>query len=490
MSRIVQGVLFVSATLALSVKQVDLLGWDDADYIRMVSCLNHAILDGAGSEFLSCEKGIYKAPLFVNVFVLLYPLILVLKVIGILTPVLEINIYIFFLSSITLMLFAALYHGIKSSKMKLLFTLGAIVLFRNYQYLFMTDVLSALLCGIIFMYYLNVTRDKFQKDVQIDSAYLWRVSILVTVCLGIRTTTAPMVLVLISLFFIDTQKEGGKSRIIKTLVSLFAPIVVFSLLAVFLWKPLLPSAIDMFIGNQSKYFAEWNSDTLVQTLKEVYSIYWIAALVIVIMIVVLTKSGVTLRELLAVCWIPSTFILFFGISGTKDPRFLVWPIFTMIAGLAFAGKPEIHRVRDSILSKKNSSLVLVIYVLILSSLTTPWKSSLGLEKALAVYSHIRNDNGRFCPLSDSPNLNISKVLLIDELQGGKKDLNSRVVNIPDQKMQGSSQEEALDLIQGCTFWYSEDAVESGTQKNEWLGDFQLFLEANYWKKNQGLTFYK
>jgi hypothetical protein len=490
MSRVLHLSLFVIATLALSIKQVDLLGWDDADYIRMVSCLNHAILNSSGTEFLTCEKGIYKAPIFVNIFVLLFPLIFIFNVTQNLTPEFQVNVYIFFLTFITVALFVLMYQAIKSPKMKLLFILGSITLFRNYQYLFMTDVLSAILCGITFVYYLNIRNKNLDSNKPIDPQEFWKISILVVICLGIRTTTAPLILVLFSLFYMETRKKSKNQRVMTTFVALFAPIILFGFLALFVWKPLFPSALDMFLGNQSKYFAEWNSNSLLQTLREAYSIYWAAAMIIIVMMVRLSRSGMNFREVISATWIPSSFIIFFGVSGTKDPRFLIWPFFVLMAGLAFVEKHEMGFTKMIFPSRKYSAYVLFAYVLILSFLTTPWKSTLGLDKAIVVYSQIGNNDSKLCPLTDSPDLNISKVLLIDELQGGKKRLNTRIVNIPDQKMQGSTRLETLELLRQCNLWYSEDGIESGTQKNEWLNDFKLFLESKYFKKDEGLTFYK
>ena len=98
----------------------------------------------------------------------------------------------------------------------------------------------------------------------------------------------------------------------------------------------------------------------------------------------------------------------------------------------------------------------------------PKKTDFNLTSALQVYELIPIHGGAVCPVTDSANLNISKMLLIDQINSGKKDLRNRIINVPDSVMNGKSLEEIRKIIGSCRITYNELNVDPKTIKNEFL----------------------
>jgi hypothetical protein len=107
----------------------------------------------------------------------------------------------------------------------------------------------------------------------------------------------------------------------------------------------------------------------------------------------------------------------------------------------------------------------------------PAKSSLnwGLQDANTAYLLLDNHLSSVCPITDSPRINVSKLLLVDELHSHEKNLTKRIVNLPDNVMNGKNLTQSLQDFAACKYIYLDRQVSSGTEKNEYLNKYKSKL---------------
>jgi hypothetical protein len=450
------------------------LGWDDADYLRMSICLPVNLANLDFTNFLICQQDLYKSPLLMNLGLVLTPYFMVYEVLDVL---ITIKIFVFMLSLITFYLYFNLQSYFNSSVTKLGLSLGFLLIFYNFRSLYMTDMINALVIVIITFKFFEVLNSYDKRQVKRLAIQL---GILSACALGIRTTSAPIYMLIIYSTYIIYVRFKSRSIFLY----LWAPTVVLSIFLITVWKSVIVSALSMFSGDISQYTGKWinfqNIDSYRYTLQ-ILGLGFIFTICVYLSRFVQKKSkGLSKIYLIAMMPALSVFILY-AFSQSKDPRFLLWPLFQILCIEIYARTHQRNSDYGYPLLKKLGSKLIWIRMLrtlvvgiTLSGLFTfnsiPKNSDFNLTTTLQVYELIPSHTGFVCPLTDSSNLNISKILLIDQMHQGKKNLRNRLINIPDSIMNGKSLEEIKLLIKSCTISFNELAVDSKSMKNEFLSE--------------------
>jgi hypothetical protein len=449
-----------------------LLSWDDADYLRVSSCFAHAGINVFSQNFYSCENLIYKSPIFLHIgYILGYPFNSFRNFTSDQTDFLiEISIAGLFLLNMTLL--AYILFKFKSIAVQALFSISAIFIFNGSFTLFMTDVTASLIAILMIVLHIK------QEEIISHRNYFWIQFVLFFLAVGTRTTCAPLIIIV---FFAYRRLYRFDRKLLKQVSGLSVIcLLVFFLLLLYLWRPVLPAAWAMFGGNQSAYFGSWvragEINLLLIGLKE----YSYTIVLIMVLVLLAYKMGswrklFTSKYLIAA--VPSVTVVFlFAISESKDPRFLLWPLSTLTVILLMCLDEQLGPL-EGVENQRIFMLVSGLAITISSALVIPLASntaSFGLGVAKDVYRSIPAQ-GIICPLTDSPDLNISKVLLVDSLNGNVKSINSRIMNIPDSVMNGLNLSQVLQKVDGCDFAYFQSKLILGGMKNEFTSEITQYL---------------
>jgi hypothetical protein len=339
----------------------------------------------------------------------------------------------------------------------------------------MTDMINALVIGIATVKFLQIYDSQSKNDVTKIAMHLGLLSVLLS---GIRTTSVPIYFLLIIATFITY----AKFRSLKIFLFLWGPSVLFAILLLTIWKAVLVSAVSMFSGDISQYTGKWIDYQSIDSLKYTFEVIGFGLVFVFTLFLrrLLTKQLFSSMRVSLIAFAPafSVFLLYIS-SQSKDPRFLLWPLFQIICIEVFLFDRERQVAgKVSLQNSPNPLNVHVLRILLLSLLSillgmyswflVPKKTEFNLTSALQVYEMIPIQGGTVCPLTDSANLNISKMLLIDQVNGGKKNLRNRIINVPDSVMNGKSLEEIRKIIGLCSITYNELSVDPSTIKNEFL----------------------
>lgn len=467
-------ITILPACYAIFTRSSYALGWDDADYLRMSICLPVNLANFDFTNLLICQQDLYKSPLLMNLGLVLTPYFMVFQALNVLTII---KIFVFMLSLITFYLYFYLQSYFNSLLTKTGLSLGFLLIFYNFRSLYMTDMINALVIAVITLKFFEVLNSSDKRQVKRLAIQL---GILSACALGIRTTSAPIYMLTIYSTYIIYNRFRS-SRII---LYLWAPTVVLSIFLITVWKSVIISALSMFSGGISEYTGQWinfqNIDSYRYTLQ-MLGLGMIFTLCIYLSRFVQTKlKGLSKIYIIATIPALSVFVLY-AFSQSKDPRFLLWPLFQILCIEIYARTDQPNSgFKYLLLNKLGSKLVWITMLrtlvvgIAISGLfafnSIPKNSDFNLTTTLQVYELIPSQTGLVCPLTDSSNLNVSKILLIDQMHQGKKDLRNRLINIPDAIMNGKSLEEIKSLIKSCTISFNELAVDSNSMKNEFLSE--------------------
>jgi hypothetical protein len=232
----------------------------------------------------------------------------------------------------------------------------------------------------------------------------------------------------------------------------------------------------MAFGKQASYFLFWVGNSNINLYRELFDSYFFPFIVIALMFFFLIFLKFPLKNLMLFS-LPSLFmfIIFFILSDNHDPRFLQWPVFCLFIALITAVSQKIPGSN----SPARTRLFFTFGLLPIVFFVLGTSSDYGLKYALNIYPKLPK-SGLVCPFSDSPKLNLSKMLLIDSLANHEKSLNERIRNIPDLAMNGFTRQEILDFSTQCDFAYYESGVKPGSMKNEFVNDLiEYFYQMKY-----------
>jgi hypothetical protein len=236
----------------------------------------------------------------------------------------------------------------------------------------------------------------------------------------------------------------------------------------------------MFGGNQSNYFGAWVRAGKINLTAIGFEKYWKILFVISLLLLIsfiLGKWRTLFDKVHLIAFLPSFVVAtLYGVSESKDSRFLMWPLFSIALILLINLDQDIIRLSSTpkTLRKALALAALTLISVTYLSLSTSNKENYGLTLAKDVYSSIPNE-GTVCPLTDSPELNISKILLVDSLNGNAKSITSRIVNIPDSAMNGLDLNQVIMKVSDCDFSYAESEMDFGGMKNEYTLSLTNYL---------------
>jgi hypothetical protein len=448
------------------------LSWDDADYLRVTSCFAHSGLNILSQNSELCESLIYKSPIFLHLGSLFS---IPFQLFSFTVPdqanfLIEISLGGLFL--LNMFLLAVIFFQIRSTRMQSIFVISSIFLFKDSFTLFMTDVTASLLAGLMVLSHLKY------RSFHSAATFFWVQFALFIAALGTRTTCAPLIVLVFFAGYNFHRKEPAV--FLKALYASVCISIAFSFILLKIWKPVLPSAWAMFGGNQSNYFGAWVRAGKINLTAIGFEKYWQILLIISLLLLItfILRNWRSLFDKVHLISILPSFVVatLYAISESKDSRFLMWPLFSIALILLINLDQNVIR-----LSPTGSTLrkVLVLSVLTLISVTylsisTSNKSNYGLKLAKDVYGSIPNE-GSVCPLTDSPELNISKILLVDSLNGNAKSITSRIVNIPDSAMNGLDLNQVIMKVSDCDFSYAESRMDFGGMKNEYTLSLTNYL---------------
>jgi hypothetical protein len=389
--------------------------------------------------------------------------------------VLTVSLLVSLLSLLTFYAYYKLQSLFPEFVSKLILGLGVWIVFHDFQSIYMTDMINALVIGIATVKFLQIYDSQSEYVVTKMAMHLGFLSVLVS---GIRTTSVPIYFLLVVASFVTY----AKFRSLKILLLLWGPSVLFAVLLLTIWKAVLVSAVSMFSGDISQYTGKWINFQGIDSLKFTLEVIGFGLVFIFILFLrrLLSKEFFTSLRVSLIAFVPaySVFLLYF-FSQSKDPRFLLWPLFQIICIEVFlfakekqiTAKVSLERFLNPLTVRTPRIVLLTLGSIILgmfSWFSVPRMTDFNLGSSLQVYEEIPVKGGTVCPLTDSANLNISKILLIDQVNAGKKNLRNRIINVPDAVMNGSSLEDIQRIIGLCQITYNELSVDPNTIKNEFL----------------------
>jgi hypothetical protein len=435
------------------------LGWDDADYLRVTSCMSNFVLSFPDRNLLECERLIYKSPIFVHLGFFSGIIAALIRFFGgfEFTDLIPLTITSLFV--VNLLLIKSLSNRLEKLSQKVLLVVFSICFFGKSYDQFMTDTLASLVSGLTILHFTQETLNRKLST----RTFLYQL-LLSSIAFGIRTTCAP--LLLLPLFIgIYLLKENPRK-----FSRLFTIYVISLIVAVFfftsLWRAVIPTAITMAFGSQSRYFSDWVANSGINLLTFTFEEYRFPMLVILVMIFWKLRKLKTLRfAFLSIFPAVLVIVIYIFLSDSKDPRFLMWPLYSIFVFLLSIDSGTQDRSLNRQHFSRLSTLYAAVFALVIFLLYP--SNTFGLEKASEVYGELPKQ-GVVCPLSDSPTLNISKVLLLDSLNAQYLQLNNRILNLPDAAMNGKSELDAVRESEECSIAYFQVEVESGTYKNEYL----------------------
>jgi hypothetical protein len=450
---------FLALTLHAFVDNVGTLSWDDADYLRVSSCFSHLTLDTPNINLVDCEKMIYKAPIFVHIGILSGIFALPIHWFGTLGYIELIQISMVSLLLLQLIVLYLICRLFSNSLDRILILIFAILFFYDSFYLFMTDTLASLLAAYSIAHFI---KSYARQDFSFRNFMIQLV--IATLAVGIRTTCFPLFALVAILWFKTWRMNRGRRPLLFQVAAIYS--LLFWFLFAFVWQSVIPTAISMAFGSQSNYFQEWVEKSGINLWDFTVEKYRLPTISVMLFLILKFKSiRVSSALLLGLIPIILMLFIFFIVSDNHDPRFLLWPLFALsifsVCSASEFAKQE-SSVRPELVRILAFSPIFVWSIL----LVLP-NQTFGLEKSNAVYIALPQ-SGNVCPLSDSPNLNVSKILLIDSLYGQTKNLNTRIINLPDSAMNGKAPSEVLKISETCSVAYYEAEVKSGTTKNEYL----------------------
>jgi hypothetical protein len=228
----------------------------------------------------------------------------------------------------------------------------------------------------------------------------------------------------------------------------------------------------------SEYFKSWVNTGGINLHQIAFEMYALPS-ALVILLILATKSA---RQVIIFCkqnfeaFIPSFSLLITVFVSNPDPRFLLWPTYAALLLLIFATDVKCQSSHRRSFVLRNDFLIFASIPLaaLLAPIFISSDSKYGLQSPIEIHNKIP-DTGTVCPISDSPELNISKVLLVDSLSGKQKGLESRIVNIPDSAMNGLTLDDTRKTTLTCDFVYFDTLTRSGGPKNEYFDELKAAL---------------
>ncbi len=457
------------------------LGWDDSDYMRMIMCSVNSLNDVNLQNLIHCQAGLYKAPVFLNLFVL--PTLLLTKVFDSfhLSNQNTINILCVILTLFCFILAQRISRYLENNLAKITFALLLFLFSREFNYLFMTDLFLALLTTYIALKFVSLYKLR-NFDVDLPKQQLILFSFLIVCALGTKFSAAPLILFILILGLGYSLKSNPSTHMYRLVSYSITPLLLFFFCLVTIWTTAWNAGLQMFIGTQSEYYSTWFGHGLAKTFNQIKEFYTIPILIILSMIAIMLtkkKSRAHYLELtLQLSPFAVGFVLYL-ISKTQDPRFLL-PIFfpmSIIILTSLRSPDSVNRIVPQNLNQKITSIILTFCITVSAFLHYSSKD-LDLKLSLLVYSKL-DATGAVCPLTDSPSLNISKLLLVDGLNKSKMKIEARILNIPDFAMNGVSREEALIIVgEKCNFLYAESGTDPKSYKHEYLDSYVSWLNEN------------
>jgi hypothetical protein len=457
------------------------LGWDDSDYMRMIMCSVNSLSETNFQNWIHCQAGLYKAPVFLNLFV---PTTLLF------TKVLEplhlsdIDAIIILCTTLTLFCFILATRILKyldNNLAKVTFVLLLFSFSREFNYLFMTDLFLALLTSWITLKFISLYKLK-NFGIKPSVKQVASLSCLIVCALGTKFSAAPLIFFLLILGLRYLPKSSPSAQTYKFISYSVVPLIVFFFCLATIWRSAWNAGLSMFIGTQSEYYSSWFGHGLGKTLSQINEFFTIPILIIFSMVLIKFSKKNKRQHYFELLLQLSPFVLGFAlylISKTQDPRFLL-PILLPISIVLLSSFRDVERVNEVVSRnlKKKIAPTILSFSIIVSAFSHYSNKNLDLELSLLVYSKLEK-TGAVCPLTDSPSLNISKILLVDRLNKSKMELEARIVNVPDLAMNGVSRDEALDILESkCNFLYVDNSAVPNSYKNEYLSSYISWLSQN------------
>lgn len=482
---LIEFVLFIFFLFSLIPSKIGnyVFSWDDADYLRVSSCFSNRVLNSDFQNVISCERLIYKAPIFEHIGILVGIILKFFSFFTVVSQEILIKSTLIFLATLNFFILLFLLKQLKSISLKILFVAFFFSLFYNQIVLFMTDTIASLIAAVmVLIHNQKVSNLSYNQKFKFQS-------ILFLLAFGTRTTCAPLFLfVVYAGFCAHNQNRSMFRRAFVQILTLYLVMFYFLLT---IWKSVIPSAWTMFNGNQSKYFSLWTDRAQINLIMNTIVTYSLPVLIIICLLLALIKRNslrkTALEQLIE--FLPSLVVaILFLISSSRDPRFLLWPLFSIGYSLF------LHlNVKDNKIEFKQKSLTFIsVFTLFsMTSFITINESQFGLDRINIIYKQIPK-TGNVCPLSDSDSINISKLLFVDNLNNTKLNLNSRVINLPDFAMNERGAKDAIESSKTCSFAYLDNNVTFGSMKNEYTPILiSNYIHNNYSTKNleRNITIY-
>lgn len=459
------------------------LSWDDSDYLRMIFCIRNSILTFDGSGFLHCQAGLYKAPIFANI--LSVPAIAGEYLFHGMDNSDQLSIALVMLTVMIINTFLS-YRILKNIKSALLCTVYLLLFFQilnKFNYLFMTDLMLALIMSNILMEFTKLLANRTTTDGNLN--YLeFRIGLGIAAAGGIKLSAMPL-LALIPIYAIHVvynSSSRNRQLAFNRVLQISLPPILLVIMYLSLWKSALVAGGSMFKGGQAAYYLSWNKNGISHITDQLTDYFGLAVYISIaglLLLCIKFRKDYIISVALRTLPLSIGFILY-NISLTQETRFLL-PIVLPLLSTIFL---DADRLQISDIATVNQVFIrrgALLAFMFASTLTFGklGSSELGLSSAKEIYERIPK-SGVVCPLSDSPNINISKMLLIDALNNNQKNLNSRILNIPDSAMMGMNQSQVVNEIrEKCDFAYAEKEIVAGTYKNEFLDS--AIIEASKWE---------
>jgi hypothetical protein len=469
------------------------LGWDDSDYMRMIMCSVNSLNESNFQNWIHCQAGLYKAPVFLNLFV---PTTLLFTTALEPLNLSDIDAIIILCTTLTVFCFilaTKILKYLNNNLAKFTFVLLLFAFSQKFNYLFMTDLFLALLTSLITLKFISLYKLKnFGNELPVKQLAL--LSCLIVCALGTKFSAAPLIFFLLIIGLRYLPKSSQSMYTFKLISYSILPLLVFFFCLATIWRTTWNSSLSMFMGTQSEYYSSWFGHGLGKTLSQINEFYVIPILIIFSMIAI--KSSMKNKrehyfELFLQLFPFVVGFVFYLISKTQDPRFLL-PIILPIAIVILASFQEVERVNEVVSRnlKKRIGPTILSFLITFSSFSHYSNKNLDLGLPLLVYSKLET-TGAVCPLTDSPSLNISKILLVDRLNQSRMELEARIINIPDLAMNGVSRDEALDILEDeCKFLYADSGAVPNSYKNEYLSSYNSWLSQNATQTEfKGVLFY-
>ena len=469
------------------------LGWDDSDYMRMIMCSVNSIENTNLNNLIHCQGGLYKAPIFLNLFVL--PTAFFLRAFEPLN-LSYINVITILCVSLSVFCFILSRQILTYLESKLAKVSFAVILFsfaRKFNYLFMTDLFLALLTTYICLYFISIYKLENVKGIG-SIKRISHLSILIVCAVGTKFSAATLLLYILIFWFKYLANNKADNQFLKFILISIGPIITFLFFLATVWRSAWNAGLSMFIGTQSEYYSSWFGSGIARTLSQIREFYAIPCLVILAMIVIKLSKRES-RDDFYKLFLPLSPLLaglvMYLISKTQDPRFLL-PILLPMSIVILASMKDQQPIKDPRSSTRSMRIISTVLFssMIVGAYSHYSNRDFDLVLPNLVYDRLET-YGSICPLTDSPRLNISKILLIDAINNNEMSLETRILNIPDLAMNGLSRDEALTFVESnCKFLYSENGIAVNTYKNEYLESY-IFLLAGKVSSDElnGVQFY-